>query len=81
MNRLKKEWIKDNIEKLDDNEHRQIFAIVTRFTETFTKTDTGILVSTEHLTDDCLVEIEKYILFCIHQHNNVLKDDKNPNRF
>ncbi len=76
MNRSRKEWLKEQLDKLETNEHIQVLSIVKKYTENFTKTPTGVLVSTEHLTDECLKEIEKYILFCIDQHLRMDEDMK-----
>jgi len=67
MNRSKLEWMKEQLDKLETNEHTQIYDIVKRYTENVTKSPTGVFVSSEHLPLECLQEIEKYILFCIDQ--------------
>jgi len=67
MNRSKLEWMKEQIEKLETNEHIQVHGIIKKYTENITKAPNGIFVSSEHLPSECLQEIEKYILFCIDQ--------------
>jgi len=59
--------MKEQLDKLETNEHTQIYDIVKRYTENVTKAPTGVFVSSEHLPLECLQEIEKYILFCIDQ--------------
>ena len=76
MNRSRKEWLKEQLDKMDTNEHVQILAIVKQHTQSFTRTPTGVLVSTEHLTEDCLREIETYVLFCMDQRQRFENDMK-----
>jgi hypothetical protein len=59
--RSKKEWLKDNLDRMESNEHNQVFAIIKKHTDQFTKTQTGVLVSTDNLSSECLDEIEKYL--------------------
>ena len=74
FSRSKKEFLKESIDKLEANEHSQIFSIIKRYTETFTRTQNEVLVSTNNLNDDCLKEIESYIHFCVDQKKR-MKDD------
>jgi hypothetical protein len=74
--RSKKEWIKERIDAMDSNEHSQIYAIVRKYTAQFTNTQSGVLVSTDSLSDECLVEIEKYVVFCQDQRKRMDEDTK-----
>ena len=65
--RSRKEWLKDHIDRMDANEHNQLFSIVKKYTSQFTKTNSGVLVSTDNLPQECLVEIEQYVTFSIDQ--------------
>lgn len=67
MNRVRKEKLKENIEKLDAQEHAQIFGIIKKYTETYTKTQTGVLVSSDTLSDACLQEMETLVAFYLDQ--------------
>jgi hypothetical protein len=67
MTRESNERLKEQIEKLDDNEQIQVFQIIRKYTSEFTRTETGILVSTESLPSICLEEIGVYIRFCADQ--------------
>ena len=71
MNRVRKEQLKEKIDKLDAEEHAQIFEIIKRYTENFTKTQTGVLVSSDFLPDTCLVEIETLVAYYIDQRNRI----------
>lgn len=74
MNRSQKEALKERIEKLDPQEHAQIFEIIKRYTENYTKTQTGVLVSSENLNDACLQEIDRLVLFYMDQRKRMEAD-------
>jgi len=76
MERTKKEQMKDAIDKMESNEHLQILNIVKKYTDNFTKTQAGVLVSTEILNEDCLKEIDAYITFSIDQRKRIDEDNK-----
>lgn len=63
MNRLRKEQLKERLEKLGAEEHAQIFEIIKRYTSDYTRTQVGVLVSSETMSDECLVEIEKMVTY------------------
>jgi hypothetical protein len=67
MNRSQKEALKERIEKLDPQEHAQIFEIIKKYTENYTKTQTGVLISSEALTNECLLELERMVIFFADQ--------------
>ena len=71
MNRLRKEQLKESLEKLDAEEHVQIFAIIQRYTEEFTRTASGVFVSSDNLPDECLLEIEKMVQYYIDQRKSL----------
>lgn len=76
FSRTQKETLKDQLDKLESNEHRQIFDIVQKHTSEFTKTEKGILVSTNVLGDPCLTEIQNYVTFCLDQKKRMDEDQK-----
>ena len=81
MNRQRKEALKEQIEKLDPQEHAQIFAIVKKYTDTYTKTQNGVLVSSEGLPDQCIKEMETMVNFYLDQRKRMETDAQNePNR-
>ena len=61
---------------MDINEHSQIYEIIKKHTDQTTKTQNGVLVSTDNLTDECLLEVERYVLFCIDQRKRMEDDLK-----
>lgn len=74
MSRLRKEQLKEKLEKLDAEEHAQVFAIIKRYTTEYTLTQTGVLVSSEMLPDECLTEIEKMAAYYIDQRKRMDAD-------
>jgi len=74
MNRARKEALKEQIEKLDPQEHAQIFAIVKKYTDTYTKTQNGVLVSSESLPDQCIKEMEAMVNFYLDQRKRMNSD-------
>lgn len=83
ITRTKKEWLKDQLDRMESNEHNQIFKIIKKYTDDYTKTQTGVLVSTNNLNNDCLNEIEHYIQFSMDQKKRMdddLKTRKNYER-
>ena len=71
MRRQQKEKLKDNLEKLDAEEHAQIFNIIKKYTDTFTKTQNGVLISSESLSDECLLEMEKMVNYYLDQRKSI----------
>jgi len=67
--------LKERLDKLDANEHAQIFNIIKKYTESFTKTQNGVLVSSDALPDECMIEMEKMVLFYLDQHKRMEADD------
>ena len=75
MNRSRKETLKERLDRLDANEHAQIFTIIKKYTESFTKTQNGVLVSSDALPDECLIEMEKMVTFYLDQHKMMEADE------
>jgi len=67
MQRVRKEQLKERLDKLDPQEHAQIFEIVKRYTEDYTRTQTGVLVSSDVLSDVCLQEMETMVTYFFDQ--------------
>jgi len=68
--------MKDQIDSMDTNEHMQLFNIIKKYSDKFTTTNSGVLISTDTLTDSCLEEIEKYLLFALDQRKRMEDDLK-----
>lgn len=76
MNRSKKEWLKEQIDKMSVHEHSQLLNIIKKYTDNITTSPNGVFVSSEHLTDECLLEMEKYVVFCNDQSKRMAEDMK-----
>lgn len=74
--RSKKEWLKEQLDNMDSNEHVQVFHLIKKYCDTFTQTQNGVLISTDTLSDECLADIEKYVTFCIDQKKRMDEDQK-----
>jgi hypothetical protein len=62
------------MEKLEPEEHAQLFGIIKRYTEQYTKTQTGVLVSSDNVPDECLLEMEKMVTFYFDQRKRMDAD-------
>jgi hypothetical protein len=76
MNRSKLEQMKAQIDSLEPADHQQLYIIINKFTQTFTKTTNGVFVSSENLSPECLEQMEKHIQFCTDQHRRMEEDTK-----
>lgn len=76
MNRSKLEQMKSQIDSLEPADHQQLYTIIKRYTDTFTKTTNGVFVSSENLSAECLEQMEKHIQFCTDQHRRMEDDLK-----
>ena len=76
LSRSKKEWLKEQVARMDTNEHTQVLEIIKKYTDQYTKTQNGVLVSSDNLNDECLTEIEKYVTFCLDQRKRMEDDMK-----
>lgn len=74
MNRVRKEQLREQIDKLEPEEHAQIFAIIVKHTDSYTKTQTGVMVSSDTLNDECLIEMEKMVQFYRDQRKRMESD-------
>jgi hypothetical protein len=68
--------MKENLDKMEVSEHKQIYNIIKKFIgiDKLTQTADGVLVSSDLLNDECLNEIEKYISFSIDQRKRLDED-------
>ena len=76
--RSKLESLKDQIDKLDTNEHKQIYNIVKKHNSSFqsTKTQQGVLITADTLSPETVSEIEQYVHFCLDQRKRMDEDMK-----
>jgi len=76
FSRSKLETLKEQIDKLEVNEHKQIYNIMKNSELHVTKTQNGVLVSADSLSDDILNSVEQYVLFCLDQRKRMDEDMK-----
>ena len=76
LSHLKLEKLKEQIDKLDTNEHIQIYQIMQKGNPVVTTTQNGVLISSETLSEETMVEVEKYGLFCMDQRKRMDEDLK-----
>jgi hypothetical protein len=69
------------LERLEQNEHEQIFKIVRKYTDEYTRSDTGVYVSSKNLPQTCLDEIERYITFCFDQRAHLEAGDVDRSKY
>lgn len=74
--RAAKELLKEQLDKMDETEHSQVFEIVQKYTKEYTKTQSGILVSSAVLPEKCISEIQAYVNFCLDQKKRIDEDMK-----
>lgn len=67
MNRSRKEKLKEALESLEPEEHAQVFEVIKRYTNDYTRTQTGVFISSESLSDACLLELESLVLYYTDQ--------------
>lgn len=65
------EQLKERLDQLDPNEHEQLFVIVHKHTKEYTRSDTGVFVSSDKLPKECIEEMERYVHFCFDQRTHL----------
>ena len=63
MNRSQLDALREKIDGLDPQEHAQLFEVIKRYTDRYTTTQTGVLVSSELLPSECLQELSTMVSF------------------
>jgi hypothetical protein len=76
MNRVRKERLKETLDKLDPQEHEQVFGIIKRYTSDYTRTQTGAFVSSDVLPDKCLEEMESLVTYFLDQRKRMDAESK-----
>ena len=76
MNRARKEKLRDQLDTLDLHEHAQVFEVIKRYTEEYTRTHSGVLVSSESIPDTCIVEMETLVAFYLDQRKRMDADER-----
>jgi hypothetical protein len=76
MNRARKEKLRDQLETLDIHEHAQVFDVIRRYTNEYTRTNTGALISSESLPDACIEEMETLVAFYLDQRKRMDAEER-----
>ena len=74
MNRAQLEALREKVDALDPQEHAQLFEVLKRYTDKYTKTQTGVLVSSDNLPLECLRELETMVSFYADQRKRMESD-------
>jgi len=76
MSRSRKEKLRDQLDILDIHEHAQVFTIIKKYTDEYTKTQSGVLVSSESLPEGCISEMETLVAFYLDQRKRMDADER-----
>jgi hypothetical protein len=76
MNRARKEKLRDQLDTLDIHEHAQVFDVIRRYTNEYTRTNNGALISSESLPDACIAEMETLVAFYLDQRKQMDADER-----
>ena len=76
MNRSRKEKLREQLDTLDVHEHAQVFSVIKKYTSEYTRTQTGVLVSSESLPDGCIQEMETLVAFYLDQRKRMDADER-----
>ena len=76
MSRPLKEKLREQLDMLDVHEHAQIFEVIKRYTQEYTRTNSGVLVSSESLPAACIGEMETLVAFYTDQRKRMDADER-----
>jgi hypothetical protein len=65
--------IKSQIEQLSQNEIEELFKIIYKNNNNYSKNNNGIFINLNWLDYDTIVKVSNYINFCIKSHNEINK--------
>lgn len=74
MNRAQLESLRERIDTLDPQEHAQLFEVIKRHTDKYTKTQTGALIASDLLSGACLQELDRLVSFYMDQRKQMESD-------
>ena len=77
LNKLK--LLKEKIEGLDNNEHREILKIIKRYNCKFTENNNGIFINMNKLSENVITELEAFLDFST-ENNKMLTERNNVMR-
>lgn len=73
--------IKNDINQLNQNELEEIFKIIFKNNNSYSKNNSGVIINLSWMNDDILEQISNYINFCIKSHNEINKYEVLCNNF
>jgi hypothetical protein len=73
--------IKNDISNLNQNELEEIFKIIYKSNNNYSKNNNGVLINLSWLNDDIIHQINNYIDFCIKSHSEINKYENLCNSF
>jgi hypothetical protein len=76
MSRSRKETLREHLDTLDVHEHAQVFNIIKKYTDEYTRTQSGVLVSSESLPEPCISEMETLVAFYLDQRKRMDADER-----
>jgi len=76
MSRSRKETLREHLDTLDVHEHAQVFNIIKKYTDEYTRTQSGVLVSSESLPEPCISEMETLVAFYVDQRKRMDADER-----
>jgi len=73
--------IKNDINQLNQNELEEIFKIIYKNNNNYTKNNNGVFINLSWLDEKTIITINNYIDFCIKSHNEISKYEIICNNF
>ncbi len=73
--------IKTEINNLNQNELEEVFKIIYKTNNNYSKNNDGVIINLSWINEDILNQIYNYIIFCIKSHNEINKYEILCNNF
>jgi len=73
--------IKNNIIQLNKNELEEVFKIVYKTNNNYSKNNNGVFINLSWIDQETIIKINNYIDFCIKSHNEINKYENICNNF
>jgi len=73
--------IKNDMSNLNQNEIEEVFKIIFKNNNNYSKNNNGVIINLTWMNEDILQQIDNYINFCIKSHNEINKYEVLCNNF
>jgi len=73
--------IKEELCNLNQNELEEVFKIIYKTNNNYSKNNDGVIINLSWINEDILNQIYNYIIFCIKSHNEINKYEVLCNNF